>query len=74
VGRSYAVQPGRGKRAVGRIEITAIRYCARAGDITLDDAIAEGFATAEDFRETYASINGVGAMERPCWALTFRLA
>jgi hypothetical protein len=28
VGQSYALRPGRGKHAVGRIAITDIRYCA----------------------------------------------
>jgi len=43
VGRTYAVQPGRGKPAVGRIKITAIRK-ERVQDITEADAVAEGFA------------------------------
>jgi hypothetical protein len=71
VGRSYALQPGRGKRAVGRIRITAIRYCERAGEISDEDARAEGFTTAEEFREVYGRLNGAGALDRPCWALTF---
>lgn len=41
VGRTYAVQPGRGKKAVGRIRITAIRR-ERLQDISEEDAIAEG--------------------------------
>jgi hypothetical protein len=41
VGRTYAVQPGRGKSAVGRIKLTAIRK-ERVQDITEADAIAEG--------------------------------
>lgn len=73
VGRSYALQPGRGKHAVGRIRITAIRYCARASDISESDARAEGFATAEEFREVYARINGTGSLEQPCWMLCFSL-
>jgi hypothetical protein len=71
VGRVYAVQPGRGKHAVARIRITAIRYCARAGDISEADARAEGFESVAQFREVYAKINGAAALERPCWALTF---
>lgn len=73
VGRVYSVQPGQGKCEVARIRITAIRYCERAGDISEVDARAEGFATVEEFRAVYGRINGVGALERPCWALTFAL-
>jgi hypothetical protein len=73
VAKSYALQPGRGKRAVGRVTITAIRYCARAADISEDDARAEGFATVDDFRATYARLNGAGALDRPCWTLTFAI-
>jgi hypothetical protein len=67
VGQPVAVQPGRGKHAVGRIRVTAIRYCERAGDISEEDARAEGFADAAAFREIYERINGAGAFERPCW-------
>lgn len=73
VGKTYSVQPGRGKAAVARVEITEIRYCERAASISEQDAIAEGFATPEEFRDVYGRINGVGALERPAWALTFRL-
>lgn len=41
VGKTYAVQPGRGKAAVGRIKITAIRR-ERLQDITEANAKAEG--------------------------------
>jgi hypothetical protein len=74
VNDTYAVQPGRGKHAVGRIKITVIRYCERAGDISEGDARAEGFESAGQFRAVYGRLNGAGALDRPCWALTFRLA
>jgi hypothetical protein len=61
----YLCRPaGRGKHGVARIEITAIRYCARAGDISEEDAIAEGFKSAAQFREVYARINGAGGTWR----------
>ena len=41
VGCTYAVQPDRGKKAVGRIRITKIRR-ERLQDITWQDCIAEG--------------------------------
>ena len=41
VGKTYAVQPGRGKKAVGRIRITKIRR-ERLGDISEEDCLAEG--------------------------------
>lgn len=41
VGQTYAVQPGRGKKAVGRIRITAIRR-ERLQDISETDVRAKG--------------------------------
>ena len=41
VARTYAVQPGRGKKSVGRIRITKIRR-ERLGDISDEDCFAEG--------------------------------
>jgi len=41
VGRTYAVQPGRGKKAVGRIGITKIRR-ERLQEISYEDVAAEG--------------------------------
>ena len=80
VGRTYAVQPGRGKKAVGRIRITKIRR-ERLGDISAEDIFAEGvgiynltdgrwypITVLEVAREEYAklwdSIYGKGAFER----------
>lgn len=41
VGNTYAVQPGRGQKAIGRIRITAIRQ-EKLQDISEEDAVAEG--------------------------------
>ena len=40
-GKTYAVQPGRGKKAVGRIRVTKIRR-QRLGEISEEDCMHEG--------------------------------
>jgi hypothetical protein len=70
-GETYAVQPGRGKPAQGRIRITLIRYIDKARHITMEDAVAEGFSTPEEFRQRWAEMYGEQALNEPCWALTF---
>lgn len=42
-GRSYAIQPGRGRVQVGRVTVTAVRV-ERLGDLGAEDARREGFA------------------------------
>lgn len=46
ISNTYAVQPGRGKKQIARIQITGIRREALQ-DITEDDAIAEGLKPAD---------------------------
>lgn len=48
VGQSVAVQPGRGQKSVGRIEITGIRR-EDVRSISYEDAIAEGFKSRDEF-------------------------
>ena len=59
VGKSYAVQPGRGKPAIGRRVLVAIRK-ERLQDISPDDCFAEGIRlptlpheTPDKFTEAY---------------------
>lgn len=86
VGKSYAVQPGRGKKAVARITLTSI-HLERLQDITEEDARAEGFApigTGRNyisarmfFRETWIGIHSASGTrweDNPlCWVLEFGL-
>lgn len=48
VGNTYAIAPGRGKKAVARFELLQIRR-EDVRKISKDDAIAEGFETEVDF-------------------------
>ena len=74
LGRTYAVQPGRGKKAVGRIRITKIRR-ERLQDITGNDVRAEGCGTWEwPFEELWDSLyrKPYRWQDNPeCWVLDF---
>jgi hypothetical protein len=73
VGQTYAVQPGRAKKAVAYIKLTGIREEA-VGDISESDAIAEGFDSREAFFATWRGIHGAKAdMQQRVWVLEFEL-
>ncbi len=59
VGKSYAIVPKRGHKAIpdGRIRITRIR-CERVQDITEADARAEGVDSVAAYQALWESING----------------
>jgi hypothetical protein len=73
VGKSYAVQPNRGKKAVARIMITDIRRePVRA--ISDADAIHEGFQSRDAFLETWHAIHGENAdINDEVWVIEFEL-
>lgn len=54
--KTYAVQPGRGQKAVGRIRITHIRR-EDVRNISEEDARAEGFTDIDDFLETWCGMH-----------------
>ena len=56
-GGSYAVCPGRGKHAIGRVRVTSILPVA-LGHLGDEEARREGFADAREFEEGFAAING----------------
>ena len=72
VGKDYAVQPGRGKHAIGRMCITNIRQ-ERAGDISEADAIAEGFDGVQGFIDIWTALYGKWTPEQAVWVLDFEL-
>ena len=78
VGKTYAVQPGRGKPAIGRIRITQIRR-ERLADINLNDVPAEGCGSLGAYANLWDSIyygkrTGLRWEANPeVWALTFEV-
>lgn len=59
VNRTYAVCPGRGKNAVGRVRIVSVRR-EPVGWLTDGEARAEGFDSPMAFAEAFGEINGGG--------------
>lgn len=56
VGQRYAIQPGRGVKGVGFIEVTKLRYDGDVRDISAEDAKAEGFESRLDFVAFWCSL------------------
>ena len=70
VGRTYALQPGRGQKAVGRIKITDINK-QPLGQMTIEDAVAEGYPSLDDFRQTWLQIHDQFDPDLAVWVITF---
>lgn len=73
IGRTYAVQPGRCCRAVGRILVTNLRR-EPLGQVTDADARAEGVADREAYVALWAEIHGRFDPEWLVDVVEFRLA
>lgn len=67
-GRTYAVQPGRGKPEICRIEVTHVER-QLAGQITHAQARAEGFRTTDDFKIAWVAIHDKSWLDREHAAL-----
>jgi hypothetical protein len=74
VGQSYAVCPGRGKHAIGRVVVTDVRK-AVLGDIDAHEAWLEGFADLLGFVTAWALINGGDfRSDERVWRVEFEVA
>lgn len=71
-GKTYAVQPGRGRNAVARIEVLVVRK-QRLGEMTEAEAVAEGFASLAEFRKLWQERYGSFDPKNEAWVIEFRL-
>jgi hypothetical protein len=72
VGRTYAIQAGRGKPAIARIRILDVRT-ERLGEITLEDARREGFKATFQFFQYWEQLHGSVNKEQLVWVIGFAL-
>lgn len=71
-GKTYAVQPGRGKKAIGRIRVLSVRPELMT-DLDDDEARLEGFANTREFTAKWLSIYGKGSWLDIVWRIEFEL-
>ena len=74
VGRSYAVCPGRGKPAIGRVIITAVNRSVLCDVLSDREARLEGFPNRWEFIEAWREINGSWNLYEYVWRVTFVVA
>lgn len=73
VGRTYAIQRGRGKKSVGRLRVLGVRR-ELLHELKPLDALAEGFKSREEFFTYWRELHKTGPlMEVPVWVITFEL-
>lgn len=72
VGKTYAIQAGRGGRAIGRIEVLEVQRLDSLRGIDGQYAVEEGFETVDAFLETYRRVNGTG-LDEPVYSIRFKL-
>jgi hypothetical protein len=72
-GRTYAVCPGRGKNAIGRVLVRDVR-CEPLGEIGDQEAQREGFTTQRDFDDAWVAINGIWDPKALVWRVEFEVA
>jgi uncharacterized protein YhfF len=72
VGQTYAVCPGRGKNAIGRVRIVAV-MSEPLGHLIEREAVAEGFDDVEDFIEAWTEINGRYDPDAIVWRVSFEV-
>lgn len=72
VGRDYAVCPGRGENAIGRVRIVSVTL-QRLHALSEDEAHREGFPSAAAFVEAFEAINGRYDPDALVWRVEFEV-
>jgi hypothetical protein len=72
VGRTYAVQDGRGRRALARIRVVSVALTP-VWHLSAEDAAAEGFESPAGFWEWWTNRYG-DISDQWCWRIEFELA
>jgi|HubBroStandDraft_5_1064220.scaffolds.fasta_scaffold159226_2 hypothetical protein len=73
VERDYAVCPGRGKNAIGRVLVTSPPWIERLCDIGETDAMREGFESRAAFLAGFKEINPRTALNVSVWRVEFQV-
>lgn len=73
VGRDYAVCPGRGKNAIGRVRIVNVGL-RPLGRMNVREAAREGFESIAAFEEAWTVINGAYDPNALVWRVEFEVA
>lgn len=69
VGKTYSIQPGRGRKGIGHFRLLHIGFVSRAWNMSSTEARAEGFKSPSAFREIWVKLYGRAALEQSCYAL-----
>lgn len=72
VGRDYAICPGRGKNAIGRVRIVRVTKQLLVR-LTNAEARGEGFASAIEFEKAWTEINGGYDPQANVWRVQFEV-
>lgn len=72
VGRSYAICPGRGKHAIGRVVVRQVTL-EQLGELDDVEAIREGFPHKIAFEQAWKKINGHFDPQAWVWRVAFTI-
>lgn len=72
IGRDYAVCPGRGKHAIGRVRIVNVGQ-RPLGRMNVREAAREGFPSIAAFEEAWTAINGDFDPHALVWRVEFEV-